>query len=50
MQDLAGLFWCSKKIHNDCGGEFNNDVMQDLHDKFGIFTSTLPGETPWSNG
>ena len=43
-------FGAPKKMHSDCGGEFCNEAMSELHDKFGIETSTTPGEAPWANG
>ena len=39
-----------KKFHSDCGGEFANDVFQEMTEKFGIETTTTPGESPFSNG
>ena len=38
-----------KRFHSDCGGEFANDVFQEMTEKFGIETSTTPGESPFSN-
>ena len=34
----------------DCGGEFTNDVFQEINEKFGIETSTTPGESPFRTG
>ena len=38
------------KFHSDCGGEFTNDVFRELHNKFGIETSSTPAEAPYNNG
>ena len=43
-------FGAPKTFHSDCGGEFANDVFQEMTEKFGIETSTTPGESPFSNG
>ena len=43
-------FGAPRKVHSDCGGEFFNQVFTELNDRFGIETSTTPGESPWSNG
>ena len=37
------------KLHNDNGGEFANEVFMEMNEKFGIETSTTPGEAPFSN-
>ena len=39
-----------QKCHSDCGGEFANDVFQEINKNFGIETSKTPGESPFSNG
>ena len=38
------------KLHSDCGGEFENDVLKEMAEMFGIEISTTPGESPFSNG
>ena len=38
-----------KKFHSDNGGEFANEVFMEMNEKFGIETSTTPGEAPFSN-
>ena len=50
FQIWIAYFGSPIKMHNDCGGEFCNDVMREMHEKFGIETSTTPGEAPYSNG
>ena len=50
MSNLVSLFGAPQKFHNDCGGEFCNEVFRELNEKFDIETSTTPGEAPFSNG
>ena len=50
FQIWIAYFGSPVKMHNDCGGEFCNEVMREMHEKYGIQTSTTPGEAPYSNG
>ena len=50
FQIWMAYFGSPLKFHNDCGGEFSNEVMKEMNEIFGIETSTTPGEAPWSNG
>ena len=43
-------FGSPRQFHSDCGGEFANEVFHEMNEKFGIETSTTPGESPFSNG
>ena len=43
-------FGVPKKFQSDCGGEFANNVFQEMNEKFGTETSTTPGESPFSSG
>jgi len=44
------LFGAPKKILSDNGGEFNNEVMRELSDGFGIYLVCTAAQSPWSNG
>ena len=44
------IFGQPKKILSDNGCEFNNSIMRELGDKFGIKILTTAAESPWSNG
>ena len=50
VQIWLAYFGAPMKIHSDCGGEFCNELLRELNEKFGIETSTTPGEAPYSNG
>ena len=50
FQTWISYFGSPVKIHSDCGGEFCNEVMKEMHEKFGIETSMTPGEAPYTNG
>ena len=50
LQIWMAYFGSPCKFHSDCGGEFNNEVLRELNEMFGIETSTTPGEAPWNNG
>ena len=50
FQIWISYFGSPVKMHSDCSGEFCNGVMKEMHEKFGIETSTTPGEAPYSNG
>ena len=43
-------FGAPKKLLSDNGGEFANDVLMEMNEKFGIVTKTTAGESPWMNG
>ena len=43
-------FGSPRQFHSDCGCEFANEVFHEMNEKFGIETSTTPGESPFSNG
>ena len=43
-------FGAPRKMHSDCGGEFSNEILRECNDKFGIETSTTPGDAPFANG
>ena len=44
------LFGVPKCILSDNGGEFNNNEMRTLGEKFNITIKTTAAESPWSNG
>ena len=50
MSIWIAYFGAPKKMHNDCGGEFCNDVLDEMHHKLGIEISSTPSEAPFSNG
>ena len=50
MSMWIAYFGSPKKMHNDCGGEFCNDVLDEMHHKLGIEISSTPSEAPFSNG
>ena len=50
FQIWISYFGSPVNMHSDCGGEFCNEVMKEMHEKFGTETSTTPGEAPYSNG
>ena len=50
MAIWIAYFGAPKKFHNDCGGEFCNEVLEEMHHKLGIEISSTPSEAPFSNG
>ena len=50
FQIWMSYFGSPEKFHTDCGGEFENDVMKEMAEVFGVEISTTPGEAPFSNG
>ena len=50
FQIWVGCFGAPKKIHTDNGGEFVNQVLEEMNEKLGIVTQTTPAESPFSNG
>ena len=50
MAIWIAYFGAPKKFHNDCGGEFCNEVLEEMNHKLGIEISTTPSEAPFSNG
>ena len=44
------LFGAPKKFLSDNGGEFNNEIMRELSDNFGINLVCTAAQSPWSNG
>ena len=50
FQIWVGYFGAPKKFFSDNGGEFANEVMQEMNEKLGIVTETTPSESPFSNG
>ena len=43
-------FGAPRKFQFDNGGEFENEVMKELNEKFNVEIDTSPAESPWSNG
>ena len=50
FQIWMSYFGSPEKFHNDCGGEFENNVMKEMAEVFGVEISKRPGEAPFSNG
>ena len=50
FQIWLAYFGSPVKLHNDCGGEFENEVLKEMAQAFGVEISTTPGEAPFSNG
>jgi len=50
FQRWIAYFGAPKRLHSDCGGEFCNEVLEEMNEKLGIETSTTAGEAPFSNG
>ena len=50
FQIWLAYFGSPVKFHSDCGGEFENEVLKELAEAFGVEISTTPGEAPFSNG
>jgi len=50
FQIWLAYFGSPSKFHNDCGGEFCNEVLREMCEKFDIEAGTTPGESPFSNG
>ena len=50
MAIWIAYFGAPNKFHCDCGGEFCNEVLEEMNHKLGIEISTTPSEAPFSNG
>ena len=44
------IFGTLKNFLNDNGGEFSNDEMRDLGEKFDLMIMSTAAQSPWSNG
>ena len=44
------LYGAPQKYHTDNGGEFCNELIQEMAEKFNITVHTTPAESPWANG
>ena len=50
FQCWIAYFGAPRRLHSDCGGEFVNDVLEEMNEKLGIEPSSTAGEAPFSNG
>ena len=50
FQIWIAYFGSPRKFHSDCGGEFCNEVMEEMSEKLGVEINTTSGEAPFSNG
>ena len=50
MMIWVAYFGAPRKFHSDCGGEFSNEVLEEMAHKLGCEISTTPSEAPFSNG
>ena len=44
------LFGSPKMVLSDNGGEFNNELLRELGERFDVTIKTTAAESPWSNG
>jgi hypothetical protein len=50
MEKWIGIFGAPQYILSDNGGEFQNEKMRIMLEKFNIKMKSTPAESPWSNG
>ena len=50
MRYWISLYGAPQKYHTDNGGEFCNELIQEMAEKFNITIHTTPAESPWANG
>ena len=48
FQSWIAYFGAPKRLHSDCGGEFVNDVLEEMNEKLGIESSSTAGEAPFN--
>jgi hypothetical protein len=50
IKHWVSVYGAPKRLVSDNGGEFNNQLVRDMCENFGIEVITTPTYSPWSNG